>query len=800
MNKYIHIKNNESVFNNGAYCLSYKLDLPEKFSLGKEDYSELNNHWHKAIKNLPIGTIFYKQDFFDYKGYDTKNFPSENFLQRFTKKHFQGKYYLEHQAYLFFILPSNDLLNSNLANPFKKIKKDVFFEFDRKIENFKQSVKDVVASLQNIKLQGGNTINLTPFTEKEVSNYYDLYFNLFNDKYLSDRFFEDDYIKIGKKYAGLVCQLDETKFPETLRVAQKDTQYSDDKSIFFKNYAENFTFDIECTHIYNQICFVDDNKEHLNQLKSRNDDMKKSSKFDKSNERFAKITGKIIDDIIDKGDEIRLIRGHNNIIVVADTLDELDNNINKCTEQFRAIDIKAYVPKGNYLNAIFNYSFPFFAQYFTNRQLYLSSLEIFCTFINNTGNYKSDEKGVLFNSRLFNTPVRVDTWDEEKKYMYARNFGIFAPTGSGKSVIANHLISDYYAQGVKSVIIDLGGSYRKLANLFPNDTAYITYEQGQSLKINPFELNENDISNNKLNSDKLDELVEFIGVHYKRDSVLTDVEITSLRKIIEYYYQNSFSEDYSLPKFILFIKENESILKELEIEEEFFNRKEFLHLMVEFLEGGIFEYLYKETENNFDDLKNKSIIVFELDKVRENKFLLTIMLQLISTIINKVIWEDKKTRGVILFDEVAEQLKWNGVLGRIQFYYQAIRKQNGSVGMILQSINQLPDNPLSKAIIENMQMVYVLGAKNYKPLQERFNMSEHAFYQMQSIKSDFSAKRPFSELFHLREKHHRILRLELPKEVFWAYQTEGAKNEELLEDYKRIGNMEQAIQEFILKQ
>lgn len=791
---FIHIKKNEGVFNNGAYCLSYNLELPEKFSLGKSDYLELNNHWHKCIKDLPTGTIFFKQDFFEWIPFDSSNFQETNFLEKYTKIHFKGKHYLKHTAYLFFILPSNDLFNKNLANPFKKVKKKLFLEYDLKVENFQQNVNDVVATIRNIKLQGDNSLKLIPFTEKEVSEYYDTYFNLLNKEYVSDRFFEKDYVKVGDKYAGLICMLDETKLPEKLEIAQKDNKYSDDKSVFFKNYGENFSFDLEETHIYNQICFVDDNSLHLKDLKKRNDDMHKSASFDKTNQRFAEITDKIIDDVIVKGDSIKLIRGHNNLIIISKNLDELNKNIKKAVQLFLTIDIKAYVPKGNYLNALFNYSFPYFSQYFTDKQLYLSSLEVFCTFINNTGNYKNDKQGIIFNSRLFNTPIIVDNWDEDKKYMNARNFGIFAPTGSGKSVIANHLISNYKAQNVKSVIIDLGGSYKKLAALFPNDTAYITYKQGESLGINPFEIDlKTDLDGQKIGSSKLDELVEFVGVHYKRDSLLLEVERTSLRKIIEFYYNESFGS-HNFIDFVNFIKDNENLLENLNIEEEFFNKKEFLHLMNEFLKGGSYDYLYKNTNNSLGkDLKDKSIIVFELDKVRDNKFLLTVMLQLVSTAITKVVWEDRKTKGIILFDEVAEQLKWDGVLNRIQFYYQAIRKHNGAVGMILQSVNQLPDNPISKSIIENMQQIYVLGAKNYKHLQERFNLSEHAYYQMSSIKSNFSVKRPYAELFHLRENNHRILRLELAKEVFWAYQTDGEENENLLEKYDRIGNMEEAI-------
>lgn len=98
--------------------------------------------------------------------------------------------------------------------------------------------------------------------------------------------------------------------------------------------------------------------------------------------------------------------------------------------------------------------------------------------------------------------------------------------------------------------------------------------------------------------------------------------------------------------------------------------------MSEFVDGGTYDYLYKEKKENISDgLIGKNIVVFELDAVRENNLLLSIMLQLVSTTIDKVIWSDKSNRGIVLFDEIAEQLKWKGVLGRVNYFFQTIRKQ-----------------------------------------------------------------------------------------------------------------------------
>lgn len=789
-NKIIYQDNNKVVFSNGVFGIAYKLELPEKYSMGEQDYINLNSYWNKSLKDLPVGTIFYKQDVFLKSKYNSEHFRNTNFLETATKKYYNGIDYISHDCYIFFLLPSQEVFNETLINPFKKLNKKIFDGYDDKINGFIESVNAVVLSINGIKLQGGNRLQATEMETDFLNNYYDLYFNLFDDTSISDRFFDRNSVNIGGKYASMICMLDEGKLPDALTTHIKDKYLSNDKTVFFKNYGENFSFDLDFSHIYNQIAIIDDNRKHLDDLRKRNEQLHKSSSFDKQNVHFAKVTDEIISDIVGNMDSIRLIRGHNNLIVIADSQEELSRNVLKANEQFRDIDIKPYVPSGNYLNAIFNNSFPFFTQYLSENQLYIASLDIFCSFLNNTGNYKNDNTGILYNSRLSNVPVYVDTWDEKKKHINARNFFILAPTGFGKSFNANHVISSYYSQGVKTVIVDLGGSYKKLSALFPEDTAYITYQQGKSIGVNPFSISE-------ITTDKLEELVEFIGIHYKRGGEVSEMEKTSFRKLIEAYYKSSFS-DYSLPDFVSFIENNPNILADLNIEEEFFNRKEFLHLMSEFVGNGAYAFLYKKSENNLgEDIKDKKIIVFELDQARENQLLLTVMLQLVSTTINKVIWNDKNTRGVVLFDEVAEQLQWDGVLRRIQYFYQAIRKQNGAIGIILQSESQLPENPLSKSIVENTQILYVLNAKDYRSLQKRFGLSEHAYYQLCSIQSNFSAKRPYSEVFIMRGNTHQVYRLEVPKQVYWAYQTEGAENQKLLNMYEECGNMETAINKYI---
>ena len=134
----------------------------------------------------------------------------------------------------------------------------------------------------------------------------------------------------------------------------------------------------------------------------------------------------------------------------------------------------------------------------------------------------------------------------------------------------------------------------------------------------------------------------------------------------------------------------------------------------------------------------------------------------------------------------------------IQFYYQAIRKQNGAIGIILQSINQLPNNSTSASILENTQVIYSLhNEKGYDELQKRLNLSSHDLNQLKSIRNNLTGARKYTELFIKIGKESNIFRLEVPKEVYAAYLTDGAESERIMRIYDQTKNMESAIGTFI---
>lgn len=781
--------NNFLVGENGDFVLAYRLLLPEKYSLGESDFDMLNTIFSKALKDLPDKSVFLKTDVFKKKKIDTSDFAERNFLEQERKEYFKNYDYVEHETYAFFILPNKTILNKHLKNPFRSPNADVFKAFDDKINSYINEVTNVINYITSVKLSDSSQLKFEALENDFLRQYYSYYMSGFQSKFNVDIRKNWSNLQIGTRYASVLRMPNEKDLPDDFNTFINDDEFSSNQTKFFKGYGDNFSYALKFDHIYNQIAFIDEHKKHMNTAKKNYNKMLSSSSIDVENKKLAEQSKIMLEELADNIDQERLIRSHINVVVLADSEKELEDNIEEVVTAFNSFDVKVNRLFGDNLLAVYEYSYPLNCSYFIENHLFVCSNKLFSAFLILTGSYQNDKNGVYFNSRLNNLPVKVDVWDEDKKYIKARNAMMLAPTGEGKSVLANHVITDAFVNGERQVIIDLGGSYEKISALFKEDTAYITYREGESLGLNPFQIIPSLDLDDKGNvtTDKIQDITDFVGVHYKRMDSLNDLEMASIRKIVELYYTffNQIDFIHSFHHFIKFVEQHhKKFYAELEIEDSFLPSKEFIFLLKEFGESGVYGNLYSNADNAIlDELDKKKIIIFELDKIKGNQLLLIVMLQLIGSTIQKVVWSDKTTRGRVWFDEVAEVLQWGGMLRRLQWYYQAIRKQEGAITIILQSVAQFPNNELSSSIIDNTKILYVLTSDNYKPIQDRFNLSQHAFYQMSSLQSDFNSKRKYSEIFIRRGKKTGVYRLELPLKTFWAYQTEGKKNAQLMKLY-----------------
>lgn len=787
----IDIRDNLVFANNGNLVLCYRMDLPEIYSLSEKDFEDLHGIWFQGLRSLKSGCVVHKQDIYLKRQFSAEKLPGKSFLEKATKEHFQGREYLEHESYLFFIYPRNKALNNaKYVNPFKNPSRKLPGEMEEGLQEFIGAVNDTVSFLNNSK-----KFELIPLGEEQILQLSSSYFNGFNEGFDTDILLDRSRLQIGKNLFEVLAVNSELCFGEGVQSSRRNDNFTSDEFVFHQGFVDGLGLDLKENHILNQVVYLDDKQKWRKLLEKRIEELKKSSNFGSQNRVVLEKIKSILDQI-NEDDSSRVIRGHFNVIFWEEDERKLGQIGSVIKSEFKELDILPHYPLGEERKNYFLNSFFCLSSNFSDEDLYVTDLKhALCLQINNTG-YKNDEEGIIFNDRQQNIPVLKDVWDEQKKRIKARNFAIFAPTGEGKSFLANNILRQYFEKGVRLVIIDLGGSYNKFAKLYPEDHLILRYEQGKNLGINPFFISSSD----DIAPQHLEDLATFLLELFASGEKVEKAREVAVKKILREYYEK-VEDNHSMETFYRFIREEQkTLLSQLQIHRDYFNIENFLHIMSEYVGQGLYSFLFEISEDQSFRLEEKRLIVFELDEIRDNKEILSVMLKLIKSAIQRTIWQNRSEKGIILFDEFAKQLKFENVLESVEFYYQAIRKQSGAIGIILQSINQLPQNATSASILENTQVIYSLhNEKGYEQLQKRLNLSAHDLNQLKSIRNNLTGPRKYTEMFIKIGRESNIFRLEVPPEVYAAYLTDGRENEELLRLYDKTGSMEAAIKKFLIK-
>ncbi|UII81099.1 TraG family conjugative transposon ATPase [Flagellimonas sp. CMM7] len=786
----LDIQDNIIFANNGNVLACYKVLLPEIHSLSEKDFEDLHSNWFQTFKSLPIGTVVHKQDIYLKSSFTSEYLSNSTFLSKATHDYFRGREYLDHRSYMFFTCPKKKGLNNpKYVNPFKKTPKGLHEELDDTVKRFLASVTDSVNYINN-----GTKIRLGPMRPDEIMSLTKEQFNGYSSNCDTDIVLDGANVTIGNNHFDVLAINSESCFGDSVQTSKVNEHFTSDDFTFHQGFMDDLGLSLKENHVVNQIIYLDDKHQWRKQLEKKVEELNKSSNFGTQNKVVLKKIGHILDQI-NNDDSSRIVRGHLNVIHWDGEKRALENTTTRIKAEFKELDVVPYYPCGRERKNYILNSFPCFASNYSNEDLYVTDLKHALCLLINTTNYRTDRKGIVFNDREFNIPVLKDVWDEQKRRIKARNFAVFAPTGEGKSFLANNILRQFFEQGVRLVIIDLGGSYTKFASLYPEHYTVLRYENGKSLGINPFYVTHADDVTPEHLEDLSIFLFELMGMGTKPSKEAS----VALKKILHLYYGEKTGSLHSLDGFYRFVgKYGKELLSRLQIHPGYFNIKRFLHILSEYVGSGIYSFLFASSKDRSYRLEDKRLIVFELDEVKDNKEILSVMLKLIKTAVQRTIWKNRDERGIILFDEFAKQLKFDNVLESVEFYYQAIRKQEGAIGIILQSINQLPINSTSASILENTQVIYSLrNEKGYGALKERLHLSSHDLNQLSSIKNNLSARQKYTEIFIKIGKESNIFRLEVPPEVYAAYLTDGPDNKAIMEFYKETGCMETAIKKFI---
>jgi hypothetical protein len=355
----------------------------------------------------------------------------------------------------------------------------------------------------------------------------------------------------------------------------------------------------------------------------------------------------------------------------------------------------------------------------------------------------AEQQGIILSNRE-GEPVLVDLWHPN---LPSYNRVVIGPSGSGKSFTMGHILAQEIEQGVELVIIDVGGSYKNLFDVYANTSKYYEYKHEVPLSFNPFLLPKNRNGDFELSKDKIVFLTALITVLWKKTNegeTLSREEQSLLSRFLEQYYRdvNKRKRAESPPRldgFIAFVKETVEKMKKDPVESaelKYFDIDSFLVTLKPFVEG-VNKDILNSSEN--EDISSYRLVCFDLLGVQKDALLFPIVALLIMELVLDKIRQNPTVRKEIVIDEAWSML--SGALAEfIEMLYRTVRKSGGAVTIVSQDIGPIKKSAIGEAIRSNAPTKILLDHSSQLAmlgdLQGFFELTNHQLQKLMSIRNE----------------------------------------------------------------
>ncbi len=769
----------------GALSYLFELQNPVKHSLSADEFAQRIAKLEQAFQTAVPTSYIHKQDIYLQRPFDSATIHRPSYLGKSVQKHYQDKPYTQHTSSLIFTLKGlKSLEKAYVANPFAY--SQALHKHDREKA---QDFNDFITRTTNI-LNGMKGTHVRP-----ISNAKTYLFDYLNGHETNHGIYDLDYTnhQIGQKYFSVFAFNQAEYFRDTIPTSVQGKALHEGLMDFL---GETLPYD----HIYNQILYFPGKKVLLSQIERT---QKEYSQFS-SISPFFKERKALLEDAHKRlsNDEKTVLLAHFNLILLAESQEALAKAERKVMSLLDTRGIHYYRPRKATLTNCFRASVPGRELLMHRDFFFITDLPVATSLFTHTTLPQDDEEGIYYNEPISNKLLKRDVWDTPKKRMNARNGITIATTGGGKSASTLRKVVQEIEQGIHVIVVEFGMSFEPITRLYPDTAVQIKYHPDLPLGLNPFHIN-----GQTPDFFEVDYIASIIFKCWRIQEFHSDTHVkVSMNKIIKAYYRE-VSTGRSFESFYRYvIQGGATLLDELDIQHpKYFDLDSFKHVCSEFIAGGQYENIFKETDQPLVDLKACQFVLFELNSIKRDPFLVTLILLLIQKAIDSNILADRGTRGKLYFDEFAETqairdlYTGEGVLGTVAVLFQKIRKETGAVHLILQDIAQLPDNEYTQSILSNTQIKEVLPSSpaTYDRIRDVFQLSPHAYDLMCSLQNDFAGERPYSEqLLCLGDTHYEIVRNELSREEFLTFQTEGPIWQALTEAYQEHGDFQKAIEDY----
>jgi type IV secretory pathway VirB4 component len=206
---------------------------------------------------------------------------------------------------------------------------------------------------------------------------------------------------------------------------------------------------------------------------------------------------------------------------------------------------------------------------------------------------------------------------------------------------------------------------------------------------------------------------------------------------------------------------------------------------------------YKEVLNSdeYEDLAEQKLIIFDMKKIKTNPILYPVVGMLITELAADQLARYPKINKWIYMDEAWSMLS-DTMTDFIELMYRTIRKNNGSMTIITQGINEIITSPIGKAIKVNASTKYILrhtDTEEIDVLSKELAFTQHEKDKVLSLQLD----KHYREIFLKQGEYGKVFRLEAPFAVQAVSTSKPQERETLRQLTAEYGDIYAAIQQFV---
>lgn len=792
----------------GDVSFAFAYQGPEMFSSSRESFLSLNTIFDSALNFLDESYVIHKQDIFLETVYKSEQPEYDTFLSRAYSDHFKNKRYYKAHSYIY-VTKVNGLRLNRTHGLSRSHEKSKATQFTASLDVVRDTVFAYVNHLK------GNGLVIQPLNSEEaLGKLFQGSLSGYDDSAFSDLTFTDDGIVIGvEKRLGVLSINSDESLPAHVLPYQENQHYSrkGNDNVLLSDFLYALGAGNQSNHVVNTMLFLDGQRFWKDELEKRSKRLHSFSKFGSENQRLLEDNNAFLDATYrDEGKKI--VRAHVNVTYWADDKDSFKNTRQTLKSEFISLGIVPHI--NNYLDqkAVYLSSFPGNAGTMPFEETFVTHSNVAsCFFLKESVIDRSKGKpsadGLIYTDRVSNIPSFRDSWRKpyESKAISSRNILTVGESGGGKSSTVIELLRQFLEMGFDVTAIDIGRSFEIFCKTYGGN--YIVYEEGMSLGINPFQLNDE-----RLTVTNLEFLASFIPILWNPDREFTSENISALEKLLLRFYQAEKNEvaDYSIgidgtttdiAAFFHFIESNRDLVSDVtKGKESFFDADSFLLSMEKYVDGK-FDQLFKSTSDKLVD-PSKSLTCFELDNIKDHKTLFPIFSMLITHMCTEVLWKKRNSEKLFWFDEAWKVLEKPGMAALLKYLYKTVRKFDGGVGINIQTIGDLkvPGNEsIEETILGNSPVKLLMKHKDelVDAVVEKLKLGEHGRALLRSINSDLKGRYPYTEHLNIIGSDMKVMRMMVSPYQRVNFMSEFKDKSTFFKFLEESGSIEKAFEQFV---